>query len=595
MDKETKPGWRKFQNLSFDSKSVKKRARKAETATLRHARKFVGKRLGNIADVRRHVILWVVGISSLILAVGLQQIWFQESYQHEVAIGGGTYAEATLGAVETLNPLYATTSSEISASRLLFSSLLNYDTDGRLANDLARKMTISPDGLTYTLELRDGIRWHDDTRLSADDVIFTIELIKDPETRSPLQQQWQSVTAKKVDDKTVQFSLTSIYAPFPHALTFAVLPKHILEEVAPNQLRQNSFSLSPVGSGPFKLRFLQSEGENKIVNLSAYEDYYKGSPKLQRFELHAFEKQDEIQRALTSGRVTATADLDNPESERTNNLRKTSTHVVDGGTFAFFNTSQPALQDKNIRRALQLALDIDKVRDVTGTKNNPLNSPLVPGQVTATDLTQQPARSVSEAERILTEAGWIKDGDYRKKDGQELSLELVTTDRHMYVETAKVISASWRAIGVNVKTTVVDTSDPMQDFTQNILQPRAYDVLIYELSIGADPDVYAYWHSSQATQRGLNLSLYSNPVSDDNLASARSRVESDLRDAKYKTFIRQWVDDTPAVALFQSTVRYVSSVQAVNMTEAQNLVSPYDRYSNVIHWSVARGAVYKTP
>ena len=130
---------------------------------------------------------------------------------------------------------------------------------------------------------------------------------------------------------------------------------------------------------------------------------------------------------------------------------------------------------------------------------------------------------------------------------------------------------------------------------QNILQPRNFDVLLYQLNIGADPDVYAYWHSSQASMQGQNYSNYSNAISDDALNSARARTEPDLRNAKYITFAKQWLADVPAIGLYQSTTQYVVSRNAHSFDNSNILISPVDRYSDVLNWSVGNSNVYKTP
>ena len=595
MDEDQKNSWRRFQRLSFDSKHVRKRAKKMETATLRHARKFIAKRLDSVSDVRRHILLWIASVIGLIVAVGIQQIGFQYGYKTTASANGGTYAEATLGDIKTLNPLYATTSSEVSVSRLVFSSLLSYDTSGHIANDVAEKVQTSEDGLHYTVSLRRGVRWHDGAHLTAKDVLFTTNLIKSPATRSALQLQWQDVKVSVLDDYTVRFSLPSTYAAFPHALTFPILPEHILKDVEPQRLRENAFSLSPVGSGPFEMKLLQPLGNSKIANLSAFDDYFRGKPKLSRLEIHGFMSQDDIIEALQAKRVTATSDVDDTSWLEEAADYRAKAYPVYNGTYAFFNTSQPTLKEKNVRRALQMAVNINKVREKTQSTKYPLNGPLVPSQLEGDDVPILPPQNIVEAKRLLDEAGWKQQGDYRMKDGQRLTLSLVSTNQTNFVESAKLLATAWREVGVDVKLEVVDPADPMQDFTQNILQMRSYDVLVYELAIGADPDVYAFWHSSQAGQRGLNLSLYSNPVSDDALTSARARTEPELRNIKYKTFVRQWIDDMPAIPLFQSSVKYISSRQATTLADDQQLVSPYDRYANVIYWSDGKDTVYKTP
>ncbi len=152
----------------------------------------------------------------------------------------------------------------------------------------------------------------------------------------------------------------------------------------------------------------------------------------------------------------------------------------------------------------------------------------------------------------------------------------------------------WRALGIDVHTLVIDTSDPSTNFIQ-ILQQRNYDVLLYELFIGADPDVYAYWHSSQIGSSGFNFSNYVNTTADAALASSRSRVEPDLRNAKYKTFARQWLDDAPALGLYQSVTAYISNKHVTSLDPTAKLISPTDRYANILYWSVGQETVFKTP
>ena len=130
---------------------------------------------------------------------------------------------------------------------------------------------------------------------------------------------------------------------------------------------------------------------------------------------------------------------------------------------------------------------------------------------------------------------------------------------------------------------------------QDYLQPRNFDVLLYELTIGADPDIYAYWHSSQATMRGLNFSNYSNDIADDALSSARLREELDLRNAKYVSFAQQWLEDAPAIGLYQPVFQYVHNKGSVTMGEDLRLISPRDRYADVLYWTVNNSPVYKTP
>jgi peptide/nickel transport system substrate-binding protein len=206
----------------------------------------------------------------------------------------------------------------------------------------------------------------------------------------------------------------------------------------------------------------------------------------------------------------------------------------------------------------------------------------------------KPVYDTNRANQLLDEAGWVVQGDVRMKDGKPLALNVVTTKNNDFETALEILAKQWRALGVTVSTTIVDPSDPSQNVVQDILQPRQYDVLLYQLTIGGDPDVYAYWHSSQANS-GLNFSNYENSISDDALASARSRVEPDLRNAKYITFANQWLSDVPAIGLYQATMQYVHTKSVHALPEDFVLVSPADRYNGVRFWSVGDRIVYTTP
>src|SRR5690606_18610520 len=104
----------------------------------------------------------------------------------------------------------------------------------------------------------------------------------------------------------------------------------------------------------------------------------------------------------------------------------------------------------------------------------------------------------------------------------ELRLTITTTKDDQYEKVMEGLASQWRSLGVAIDTNVVDPKAPGANFVQSVLQPRNYDVLIYELLIGADPDVYAYWHSSQIGSTGYNFSNFSNSTADADLVSARS-------------------------------------------------------------------------
>lgn len=584
--------------LNLNRKIIKKHLRRAESATIRHTHKFIIKRWSNVREVQTKVMMWVIVMGFLILATGLQLMWFQRSYLTTAESKDGTYAEAVLGPVDTLNPILANTSAEQSASYLMFSSLLRYDKTGHLNNDLATNIKSNVAKTIYTVNIRSDAKWQDGVKLTAKDIVFTVGLMKNPSVRSTITG-WTNISAKAIDSFTVEFTLPVVYVAFEHALTFPVLPEHILGNVSPGSIRENNFSNNPIGSGAFKFSFIQTVSANsdhKIIYMARNDQYYGSMSNLLKLQLNTYTTTDEIVSALSSNEVNAAADLSPVDISQVNpKLYAVSVNPIQSGVYAILNTKSQLLSDINLRRAIQLATNTKGIREELPSETPSLDLPLTNNQLTG-DVPKAPQYDLAAANKILNDNGWaMGSNNIRQKNGQQLKLAVVATKNSEFEAVLDILSSQWLKAGIAVETHVIDPNNSSQNFVQNILQPRNFDVLLYRLNIGADPDVYAYWHSSQATPQGLNFSNYSDVISDDALSSARARFEPDLRNAKYITFAKQWLSDVPAIGLYQSTAQYVyrKNVRAINSSDI--LISAVDRFNNVSDWSIGTRTVYKTP
>lgn len=598
-DTDQERRWRRFQKISFDKKQTLKRIRKVEVTSIRHAHKFVLKRWRNLRDVRRIVAFWIVTVGCLIAAAGLQLAWDRQSYQVEAGALGSTYAEAAIGPIQTLNPLFADTPAEEAVSRLLFSRIFVYDATGNLNYDLAKKVEVSQDSLVYTITLRSDVSWHDGRTLTADDVVFTTELLKDTSTRAQIRG-WDTIDITKKDDFVVEFKLKSAYAPFESALTFPVLPKHILGDVPHESIREHSFSNTPIGSGPFSFRLLQdieASSERRFVHLSANKDYYRGAPKLARVQILSVPDEAAVLNALKLNEVNGASGLSVAAMKTLsqNQRYRTMSQPIQGGVYALLNNDSEVLSDKKVRQALQRATNVEEVRQKLGGDVPALDLPYTDLQVNG-NVPKAPSFNLNEAKKLLDEAGWkLDDSGTRMKDGKELRLSVVTTKNDEYQKALETLLGQWRQLGISIDERVIDASDATQNFVQATLQPRAYDVLIYQLMIGRDPDVFAFWHSSQAVARGLNLANYANDLADDILTSARSTRGAALRNTKHLAFARQWLDDAPAIGLYQSTVNSVVSKSVRGLDGSDIIVSPGERFNSILYWTVGDRTIYKTP
>lgn len=584
--------------LRLGYKRLALRVKHAEGATQRHASRFILRRIENVRLVMTEIMIWLAAIALLIAGLGIQYSWNSQGSKKDGAKSGGVYVEGVIGNISTLNPLLAASEPEQAASRLLFSSLYNYDVTGALHTDLAESMTVKDDKV-YTIKLRNAV-WHDGKNLTAEDVVYTINLIKNPQVRSPLRVNWLDISARAIDDSTVEFMLPAVYAGFSHALTFPVIPKHILQSVSPSSMREADFSSNPVGSGPFAVKRVQtseSTSSTDVVRMEPNTKYYGAVSTLSRLELRAYGNESLLAKAVNSGEVSAASGLSLSAADNIKSKQYSTKHwLLNKGVYLLMNNRSQTLQDARVRQALRYATDTSSIRATVGDNVARLDTPILQSQI-AQKLPAAPDYNLDKAKALLKEAGWTyNQGQWKGKDGRPLAVAVTTSSgRDEYKKIVDALKQQWSKLGVDVQLREIDTSSTTTSFVQSVLQPRDYDALLYELELGADPDVFAYWHSSQASASGYNFANYSNRTVDNDLVGGRSRTNSALRAAKYIQFVNQWLNDAPAIGLYQSVGSYVLNNGASIVEPRGSLNTMNDRYADVTTWSTGRASVYKTP
>ncbi len=584
--------------LRLGYKRLALRVKHAEGATQRHASRFILRRIENVRLVMTEIMIWLAAIALLIAGLGIQYSWNSQGSKKDGAKSGGVYVEGVIGNISTLNPLLAASEPEQAVSRLLFSSLYNYDVTGALHTDLAESMTVKDDKV-YTIKLRNAV-WHDGKKLTAEDVVYTINLIKNPQVRSPLRVNWLDISARAIDDSTVEFMLPAVYAGFSHALTFPVIPKHILQTVSPSSMREADFSSNPVGSGPFAVKRVQtseSTSSTDVVRMEPNTKYYGAVSTLSRLELRAYGNESLLVKAVNSGEVSAASGLSLSAADNIKSKQYSTKHwLLNKGVYLLMNNRSQTLQDARVRQALRYATDTSSIRATVGDNVARLDTPILQSQI-AQKLPAAPDYNLDKAKALLKEAGWTyNQGQWKGKDGRPLTVAVTTSSgRDEYKKIVDALKQQWSKLGVDVQLREIDTSSTTTSFVQSVLQPRDYDALLYELELGADPDVFAYWHSSQASASGYNFANYSNRTVDNDLVGGRSRTNSALRAAKYIQFVNQWLNDAPAIGLYQSVGSYVLNNGASIVEPRGSLNTMNDRYADVTTWSTGKASVYKTP
>lgn len=597
MDDQPDSSWQRFRKLSPSSRHIRQRARKLENATLKHAHTFILSRFDSIRSIKRHALGWLFFVGLLICVSAFQLVGYQRSYSQYAPVDGGTFAEGVIGPLETMNPIFARSSAEQSASRLIFSSLLTYDTSTHLRGELADSWRIENDGRRYVVDLRDDVKWHDGKKVTADDVIFTVGIIKNPLVRSPLYASWSQIRVTKLSGTTVAFDLVRPYAAFPHALTFGILPRHILGATPPERLREADFNRQPVGSGPFvfsRLQVINADDGRLIAYLERNDSYIRGTPNLDRFQLHVFKDSGGIKQALLRQEINAGLDLTSAQiheiTEQRNDVVVYKT-LISNGMYAFLRNDAPVFSDVNVRRAFVLGTDREALIDRLYGYASRLDGPLTAHQLPNSIHKRQPGFNNEQAAALLDQTGWKLEGQKRVKDNMPLTIDLVSVESGDYPVIMDELKKQWERLGATVNTRLVSPNDVQQ----TVLLPRSYDAFVYELELGADPDIFAYWHMSQADPRGLNLSNYKSTIASEALSSAQLRSEREVRQPKYSLFTDAWLSDSPAIALYQPQLHYVTGSETKVLRTANTLANRTDRYRAVELWSVNKDWKYTSP
>ena len=162
-----------------------------------------------------------------------------------------------------------------------------------------------------------------------------------------------------------------------------------------------------------------------------------------------------------------------------------------------------------------------------------------------------------------------------------LEIKLTTVQKEENIQTAEAIREQWQAIGVKVNLEIVDISQ----IQRNVIKPRAYEVLLFGQILGRDPDPYPFWHSSQASDPGLNLALYNNKEADKLLEEARRTTNNEIRAKDYLAFEKKLAEDIPAIFLYSLKFTYLLP-DKINGVSTAHINQPADRFSTVNDWYI---------
>jgi peptide/nickel transport system substrate-binding protein len=551
------------------------------------------------------VIFVVFSLSSLTL---LAQV--NAAFLKETPAEGGSITEGIIGTPRFINPLLAVSDADRDLGALIYSGLLRATPNGTFIPDLAESYTISDDGLIYSFVIRDEAIFHDGQPITAKDVLFTVKKAQDSSLKSPRRANWEGIMVEVVEEKEVRFILRQPYAPFLENASFGILPAHIWQNVDAESFPFSQFNIEPIGSGPYRIKKVKHDtgGVPTSYELVPFKSFVLGAPLIKTLNIKLYTSEEDLLDAFIKGDIDSMSGISPSRLNAVENLGARIEHVPLARIFAvFFNQDQNKIfAKKNIREALTLAIDKEKiVSDVLAGYGTTLNDPFPPGilpdikpdiesssaTTTGNESTIYNSKTATEqALALLAKEGWHRredDGMLANKDGDLLQFSLTTADTKELQKTAELLVSAWRDIGISVTLKLYEQSD----LSQNSIRPRTYEALLFGEVVGRELDLFAFWHSSQRNDPGLNIALYTNIAVDKLLEEARATTDRTIRIEKLAEFAKEVRADNPAIFLYTPDFIYVLPPNIAGITLSGELF-PHERFLTVYEWHIETEGVW---
>ncbi len=550
-------------------------------------RKIYKRNLKRIPDIShlKNIIFFSGVASILILFLFAQRFSSLHSYLPTRPVAGGTYEEGMVGEIKQLNPLFTPVNfAEDSAASLIFSGLVKNVENRQVEGDLAESWQISEDKKIYTFELKDNLFWHDGERLDADDVYFTFSTIQNPDANSPRLATWKDVNIQVLDEKTIKFTLPNPYASFIYLADVPILPEHILRDIPVGNLRISEFSTNPIGSGPYVFDELKTVRDTQEVHLFVNEDYFDGSPYIEKIVLKSYPDYGSLISAYDRKEVFGVAKVrpyylekeDRLPNIRVNNL------IVPEYDILYYNLNEEHTKNKVLREAISLAINKEKIiEEVYYGEAVAINSAILPGYTGYNSDLKQPHDLDLALEKLKKSDYTINDQGELLDDGDPISLRLASVSESPKKKQAELIAEMIRELGIKVEVKTY----PIVTYIEEVIRPRNFDLLLITQNLGPDSDIYTFYHTNMAKDPGLNLSGLKNRQVDKYLEIARTTHDKKAREAHYKDISELINSEVAATYICWPSYLYGVS-RNVKREHSVRISNPKDRFWDIKNWYI---------
>lgn len=445
--------------------------------------------------------------------------------------------------IASLDPRNANSTTTATILAHVYNSLMKTDENGKIINDLAESYK-RVDDVTWEFKLKDGVTFHDGSKLTANDVKYTLDTIGDKEKKFRLTSDFSFIKAEVIDDLNVRLITDYPFQGLLLRLTYVkIIPKDYVEKVGDEE-----FNKTPIGSGPYK--FVEWKKDDKVV-LEVYEDYFEGRSAIDTVTYRVIPEVASRIAALESGEVDIIANVATSQVPRLKEVKgieivgNATTRVV----FVKMNLLVDSfLKDLKVRQALNYAVDkqalIKGVLDGYGEQIATISTPQYEGYDASIPAFEY---DPEKAKALLKEAGYENgfDMDF------SLSVGLVNA-----TDIAQAIAAQLGEVGINCNVIVEDAAQLREKIAAGTVSA------LYLEGIGgpyANIDLIAKLSFST----GERYSTYSTPEFDELRLKAASEVDPQKTLELQKELQQYMVDHAPAIFLYQQFSIYAYNADRV--------------------------------
>ena len=470
-----------------------------------------------------------------------------------------------------LNPLLSTDSGSSEIVGFIFNALVKYDKDGKeIIGDLAESYEFKSE-TSLLFHLRRNVRWHDGEPFTADDVVFTYELIHSPKVVTPYTSTFRMVeSVKALDPFTVEVRYKKPYFKALETWMMQIVPKHILQ--IEDNIMGSSFNKNPVGTGPYKLTKLEF---SKNIELTANADYFEHEPYINTISFHVIADPTTRFLMLRSSQI----DIGELEPMQLNRQVDKSffetfqriEQISHSYTYLGFNLKHEKFKDIRVREALSLGIDRQELVDILFLGHGQVcTGPFLPGGTAFNDKIKAPMLNVIEAKRLLREAGY--------DEKHPFEFEIATSNSsEVRPYAAQIIQHQLAKIGVKVSLRVME----WQAFLNMVVFPRKFDSVLLGWSLSLSPDPYLLWHSDNDKPGAFNFIGYKNEKVDALIQQAEGIVDREKLALVQKEIFKDIVEDKAYLFLY-----IPNSISAVNknISPIEPTINGY--WHNQIEWKI---------